>query len=47
MDKIIYKILKKLKNNNYEAYVVGGYVRDKVLGISTNVFVQMLYLEML
>mgnify|MGYP004530098757 CR=1 FL=1 len=36
MDKIIYKILKKLKNNNYEAYVVGGYVRDKVLGINTN-----------
>ena len=36
MDKIIYKILKKLNSKNSEAYVVGGYVRDKVLKIDSN-----------
>ena len=35
MDKIIYNVLKKLEDNNYESYIVGGYVRDKLLGIDT------------
>ena len=35
MEKIIYKILKKL-NSRGEAYIVGGYVRDKVLGIPSS-----------
>lgn len=35
MDKVIYNVLKKLEDNNYESYVVGGYVRDKILGIET------------
>lgn len=33
MEKIIYKILEKLNYNGYEAYIVGGYVRDKILGL--------------
>lgn len=32
MDKIIKKILKKIENNGYEAYLVGGFVRDTLLG---------------
>ena len=32
MDKIIYNVLKTLENNNYESYIVGGYVRDMLLG---------------
>lgn len=36
MNKIIKKILKKLESNKYEAYIVGGYVRDKLLGLNTN-----------
>lgn len=36
MDKIIFNIMKKLENNGYSAYIVGGYVRDYVLGIKTN-----------
>lgn len=32
MDKIVKKILKKLKNNGFQAYIVGGYVRDYLLG---------------
>ncbi len=32
MEKIIKKILEKIENDGYEAYVVGGYVRDKILG---------------
>lgn len=35
MNKVIYNVLKKLENNNYESYIVGGYVRDKILGIDT------------
>lgn len=27
--------LKKLNDNGYEAYIVGGYVRDKILGINS------------
>lgn len=36
MDKIITNIIKKLENNGYNAYIVGGYVRDYLLGIDTN-----------
>ena len=32
MEKVIYNVLKKLKDSNYESYIVGGYVRDKLLG---------------
>lgn len=35
MEKVIYDVIKKLEDNNYESYVVGGYVRDKILGIKT------------
>ncbi|MBE6148565.1 MAG: hypothetical protein E7167_03640 [Firmicutes bacterium] len=31
MDKIIRNILKKIENEGYEAYIVGGFVRDKLL----------------
>ena len=30
------KILNILENNDYKAYIVGGYVRDKILGIESN-----------
>lgn len=30
------KILMDLKSNGYEAYIVGGYVRDKVLGLKSD-----------
>lgn len=36
MDKIILNILKKLEKNGYEAYIVGGFVRDRILSIDTN-----------
>ena len=32
MNKIIYNVLEKLEKNGYEAYLVGGYVREKLLG---------------
>lgn len=32
MEKVIYNVLKKLEDNGYESYIVGGYVRDKLLG---------------
>ena len=35
MEKIIYNVLRKLEENGYESYIVGGYVRDKLLGISS------------
>lgn len=35
MDKIIIKILKKLEENNYHAFIVGGYVRDRIIGIES------------
>ncbi len=31
-------ILNKLKENNFDAYIVGGYPRDKYLGIESNDF---------
>ena len=35
MDKIIKNILEKLEDNGFEAYIVGGYVRDYLLGIKS------------
>jgi tRNA nucleotidyltransferase (CCA-adding enzyme) len=35
MKKIIYNILKKLEDNNFEAFIVGGFVRDNILNIAT------------
>ena len=32
MNKIIIKILKKIERKGYQAYIVGGFVRDKLLG---------------
>lgn len=32
MDKIIKNILTKIENNGYEAYLIGGYVRDLLVG---------------
>ncbi len=32
MDKIIHNILKRIEDEGYEAYIVGGFVRDKLLG---------------
>ena len=45
MDKIIKGILKKIEDNGFNAYLVGGYVRDYLLGINSLdvIFVQMLY----
>ena len=31
MEKIIYNILNKIESLGYEAYIVGGYVRDFLL----------------
>ena len=36
MDKIIKKIITKLNDNGFEAFVVGGYVRDMILGINSS-----------
>ncbi len=36
MNKEIYEILEKIENKGYEAYVVGGYVRDFLLGKISN-----------
>lgn len=35
MEKQIKKILEKLESNNYQAYLVGGFVRDYLLGIKS------------
>ena len=35
MEKIIYDVLNKLEENSYESYIVGGYVRDFLLGINS------------
>ena len=36
MDKIVLNILKKLENNGYSAYIVGGYVRNYLINIKSN-----------
>lgn len=33
MDTIIKKVLNKIEENGYQAFIVGGYVRDQLLGI--------------
>ena len=35
MDKIIRNILTKIESNGYEAYLIGGYVRDLLVGKTT------------
>ncbi len=35
MNSNIEKVLKKIENSGFEAYVVGGFVRDNILGINT------------
>ena len=35
MDKIIKNVLKKIEDSGYEAYLVGGFVRDYLLGIKS------------
>lgn len=35
MNKIIKKVLTEIENNGYEAYIIGGYVRDLLVGISS------------
>ena len=36
MDQNIKNVLKKIEENGFEAYIVGGYVRDNILRIKTN-----------
>ena len=36
MKKLGLKILNKIYDYGYVAYIVGGYVRDELLGIETN-----------
>lgn len=36
MQKIIKEVLKTIIDNGFEAYIVGGYVRDYLLGIESN-----------
>jgi tRNA nucleotidyltransferase (CCA-adding enzyme) len=36
MDQNIKNILKKIEDNGFEAYIVGGFVRDSILRIKTN-----------
>lgn len=36
MERSYYKILEKIEENGFVAYIVGGYVRDKILGVSTS-----------
>lgn len=35
MEKVIKKVLEKLAEQGFESYIVGGYVRDNLLGISS------------
>ena len=36
MDKIIKNILKKIESEGYEAYIVGGFVRDNIMKIESH-----------
>lgn len=36
MDKIIYNVLKKLEDKGYEAYIIGGYVREKLMKLPSS-----------
>ena len=35
MNKLIKSVLTKLEENGYKSYLVGGYVRDYLLGIKS------------
>jgi len=35
MDKIIFEVLNRIEENGFQAYVVGGYVRDLMMGIKS------------
>jgi len=35
MNSKVQKVLEKIENNGFEAYVIGGFVRDHLLGIKT------------
>ena len=35
MDKVIAEILEMIESNGFEAYVVGGYVRDFILQVGS------------
>jgi tRNA nucleotidyltransferase (CCA-adding enzyme) len=35
MNKIIFEVLDKLENNGYEAYIIGGFVRDLLMNIDS------------
>ena len=35
MNKIVYEVLDRIEEANFEAYIVGGYVRDIIMGIPT------------
>ena len=35
MDKIIFEVLNKIEQAGFQAYVVGGYVRDLIMGIKS------------
>ena len=30
------KVIKKIEEHGYEAYIVGGYVRDHLMGLDSN-----------
>lgn len=36
MDKVITKVMNSIEENGYEAYIVGGFVRDLLLGINSS-----------
>ena len=36
MNETIKNVLEKIESNGFEAYVVGGFVRDHLLGIHTS-----------
>ena len=36
MEEIALEVLNKIFDYGYEAYIVGGFVRDKLLGIESN-----------
>jgi tRNA nucleotidyltransferase (CCA-adding enzyme) len=36
LPKVVFDIIEKLKTNGYEAYIVGGCLRDLILGREIN-----------
>ena len=43
MKKIYYNILDKIEKNGFVAYIVGGYVRDFIIGKKSKEFGGLLY----